>query len=174
MLNKISTLILPILILTILTWGILKKQPVYEQFIDGAKDGFTVSIKIIPYLVAIIFAITLFRTSGLLEFITAPIASITANIGLPLDVLPVVLTRPLSGSAALGLFSDLASRLNPDSYTVKLAAIIIGSSETTFYVLSVYFGSIGITKFRYALLTGLIADAAGIITAIAVARYFFN
>ena len=173
MLNKISTLILPVLILIILTWGMVKKQPVYENFIDGAKDGFDVAIKIIPYLVAIIFAVTLFRASGLLEFITAPIASITANIGMPADVLPVVLTRPLSGSAALGLFSELASRLNPDSYTVKLAAIIVGSSETTFYVLSVYFGSVGITKFRYALLTGLIADAAGIIAAVAAARFFF-
>ncbi len=173
MLNKISTLILPLLILIILTWGMVKKQPVYENFIDGAKDGFDVAIKIIPYLVAIIFAVTLFRASGLLEFITAPIASITANIGMPADVLPVVLTRPLSGSAALGLFSELASRLNPDSYTVKLAAIIVGSSETTFYVLSVYFGSVGITKFRYALLTGLIADAAGIIAAVAAARFFF-
>lgn len=173
MLNNISTLILPLFILIILTWGMLKKQPVYEQFIDGAKDGFNVSIKIIPYLIAIIFAVTIFRTSGLLEFITAPIAAVTANIGLPADVLPVVFTRPLSGAAALGLFSDLAGRLNPDSYTVKLAAIIIGSSETTFYVLSVYFGSVGITKFRYALLTGLIADIAGIAAAICIAHFLF-
>ncbi len=173
MLNKISTLILPLIIVLILSWGVFKKQPVYEYFVEGAKDGFEVAIKIIPYLVAIIFAVTLFRTSGLLEFLTTPIAAFTTSIGLPEDILPVVLTRPLSGSAALGLFSDLAARLNPDSYTVKLAAIIVGSSETTFYVLSVYFGSVGITKFRYALITGLIADFAGIAAAIVVARYFF-
>ncbi len=173
MMNNISTLILPLMVLTILTWGMLNKQPVYEHFIDGAKDGFDVSIKILPYLVAIIFAVTVFRASGLMDFIAAPISHISARIGLPADVLPIVFTRPLSGSAALGLFSDLAARFNPDSYTVKLAAIIIGSSETTFYVLSVYFGSVSITKFRYALLTGLIADAAGIAAAIWIAHLFF-
>ena len=173
MLNKISTLILPLLIITILSWGIVKRQPVYEYFIEGAKDGFGVAIKIIPYLVAIIFAVTVFRASGLLDFITAPIAAFTNNLGLPTEVIPVVFTRPLSGAAALGVFSDLAYRMPPDSYAVKLAAIIIGSSETTFYVLSVYFGSVGIIKFRYALLTGIIADIAGIAIAVMIARLFF-
>ncbi len=173
MYETISNLILPILILTILTWGIVKKQPIYEHFVDGAKEGFGVSIKIIPYLVAIIFAVTIFRASGLMDFIAKPLALLTNNIGLPTDVLPIIFTRPLSGSAALGLFSELAAKLDPNSYTVKLAAIIVGSSETTFYVLSVYFGSVGIVKFRYALLTGILADIIGIISAIFVAQLFF-
>lgn len=171
--KEISVLILPLLILLILTVGILKKQPVYEHFIDGAKDGFSVSIRIIPYLVAIIFAISVFRASGLLECITSTIGGITSAVGLPSDVLPIVLTRPLSGSAALGLFSELVSNINPDSYTAKLAAIIVGSSETTFYVLSVYFGSVGIKKYRYAVLTGIFADIIGIVAAVIVAQMFF-
>lgn len=173
MYENISNLILPILILTILTWGILKQQPIYEHFVDGAKEGFGVSIKIIPYLVAIIFAVTIFRASGLMDFIAKPLALLTNNIGLPTDILPIIFTRPLSGSAALGLFSELATKFDPNSYTVKLAAIIVGSSETTFYVLSVYFGSVGIVKFRYALLTGILADIIGIISAIFVAQLFF-
>ena len=174
MLNNISTLILPVLILIILCWGICKKQPIYEQFIDGAKDGFNVAIKIIPYLVAIIVAISVFRASGLMDGLSSLISGITAKIGLPTEVLPLVFTRSLSGSATLGLFSELVNNIGTDNYTAKLAAIIVGSSETTFYVLSVYFGSIGILKFRYALLTGLIADFAGIVFAVITATYFFS
>ena len=173
MLATISALILPLLILIILSWGMLKKQPVYEQFVEGAQEGFSVSIKIIPYLVAIICAISVFRASGLLEFFTQIFGGFTTKLGLPTEVIPIVLTRPLSGSAALGLFSDLVSNINPDSYSAKLAAIIIGSSETTFYVLSVYFGSVGVLKYRYAVLTGIIADVAGIIAAVFVAGLFF-
>lgn len=174
MLNSISTLILPVLILTILCWGITKKQPIYEQFIDGAKDGFNVAIKIIPYLVAIIVAISVFKASGLMNGISNLISGFTTKIGLPTEVLPLIFTRSLSGSATLGLFSELVNNIGTDCYTAKLAAIIVGSSETTFYVLSVYFGSVGILKFRYALLTGLIADFAGIVFAVITATYFFS
>ena len=174
MLNNISSLILPILILTILSWGIYKKQPIYEQFIEGAKDGFNVAIKIIPYLVAIIVAISVFKASGLMNGISNLISGFTTKIGLPTEVLPLIFTRSLSGSATLGLFSELVNNIGTDCYAAKLAAIIVGSSETTFYVLSVYFGSVGILKFRYALLTGLIADFAGIVFAVITATYFFS
>ena len=174
MLNNISALILPLLILTILTFGIIKKQPIYEQFIEGAKDGFNVSIKIIPYLVAIIIAVSMFRASGLLEAITNSLSIITNKVGLPAEVFPIIFTRSLSGSATLGLFSELINNIGAEAYAAKLAAIIVGSSETTFYVLSVYFGSVGILKYRYALLTGLIADFAGIVLAILTAQYFFT
>ena len=174
MLNSVSTLILPVLILSILCWGICKKQPIYEQFIDGAKDGFNVAIKIIPYLVAIIVAISVFRASGLMDGLSHLISGFTTKIGLPTEVLPLIFTRSLSGSATLGLFSELVNNVGTDCYAAKLAAIIVGSSETTFYVLSVYFGAIGVLRFRYALLTGLIADFAGIVFAIIVATYFFS
>ena len=168
MIEKISLYILPLMILFILSFGLIKKVPVYEEFIEGAKDGFKVSISIIPYLVAIIVAVSMFRASGVLEYVKA-----FANNIIPQDIIPLIFTRPLSGSAALGLFSDIVKQSGADSYIAKLAAIMVGSSETTFYVLAVYFGSVGIKKYRYALLTGIIADITNIVLAIWVARLFF-
>lgn len=169
-LNTISTWILPFIILTILTIGIIKKVPIYETFTEGAKDGFKVSINIIPYLVAIIVAISMLRASGFIEGIGAMFSGILEALKVPVEVLPIMIVRSLSGSAALGIFSDIANTLGPDSYATKLAAILVGSSETTFYVLSVYFGSIGIKKFRYAILTGILADIIGIVAAIFVCQ----
>ena len=169
-LNTISTWILPFIILTILTIGIIKKVPIYETFTEGAKDGFKVSINIIPYLVAIIVAISMLRASGFIEGIGAMFSGILEALKVPVEVLPIMIVRSLSGSAALGIFSDIANTLGPDSYATKLAAIMVGSSETTFYVLSVYFGSIGIKKFRYAMLTGILADIIGIVAAIFVCQ----
>ena len=169
-LNTISTWILPFIILTILTIGIIKKVPIYETFTEGAKDGFKVSINIIPYLVAIIVAISMLRASGFIEGIGAMFSGILEALKVPVEVLPIMIVRSLSGSAALGIFSDIANTLGPDSYATKLAAIMVGSSETTFYVLSVYFGSIGIKKFRYAMLTGILADIIGILAAIFVCQ----
>ena len=168
MIETISLYILPIMILSILTLGMTKKVPVYEEFIEGAKDGFKVAVSIIPYLVAIIVAVSMFKASGILDILKN-----FANSLVPPDIIPIIFTRSLSGSATLGLFSEIAKNLGPDSYVTKLAAIMVGSSETTFYVLAVYFGSIGIKKYRYALLTGIIADITGIVLAILVARMFF-
>ena len=173
MLETISLSILPIFILIILTLGIIKKIPIYEEFIDGAKDGFKVSITIIPYLIALIVAISMFRASGALNYITNWLSPLLTALQIPSDIMPIMLTRSLSGSATLGLFSEIASNHGTDAFITKLAAIMVGSSETTFYVLSVYFGSIGIKKFRYAIWTGIIADIIGIVLAILVARYFF-
>ena len=173
MFEKISLSILPLLILVIITIGIVKKVPVYEEFVEGAKDGFKVSVSIIPYLVALIVAISMFRASGALDWL-AQILSPALNIfNIPADIVPIMFTRSLSGSATLGLFSEIASNFGGEAFITKLAAIMVGSSETTFYVLSVYFGSIGIKKFRYAILTGIIADITGIVLAILVARWFF-
>lgn len=168
MIETISLYILPVMILTILTLGMAKKVPVYEEFIEGAKDGFKVAVSIIPYLVAIIVAVSMFKASGILDILKN-----FANSFVPPDIIPIIFTRSLSGSATLGLFSEIAKNLGPDSYVTKLAAIMVGSSETTFYVLAVYFGSIGIKKYRYAILTGIIADITGIVLAILVARMFF-
>ena len=170
---NISLYILPIMILGILIAGIVKKVPIYEEFIEGAKDSFKVSISIIPYLVAIIVGISMFKASGAIELITTSIGSFLEKLSIPVDIIPIMITRSLSGSATLGLFSDIASTRGAESYITKLAAVMVGSSETTFYVLAVYFGSIGIKKYRYALLTGIIADFTGIVLAILVARLFF-
>ncbi len=173
MIAKMSIFILPTIIFVILLTGVIKKVPVYEEFVDGAKDGFKVSISIIPYLVAIIVGISMFKASGAIDIIAVFLGEILTKLGIPVDILPIMITRSLSGSATLGLFSDIATKLGPDSFITKMAAIMVGSSETTFYVLSVYFGSIGIKKFRYALLTGIIADITGIALAVWVAHLFF-
>ena len=137
------------------------------------EDGFKVAVNIIPYLVAIIVGISMFRASGIIESIGEILAPILSHFNVSADVIPIMIVRSLSGSAALGVFSDIAHNAGPDAYTTKLAAIMVGSSETTFYVLAVYFGAVGISKFRYALLTGLIADFIGIAAAILVCHYMF-
>ena len=173
MIRLISLYALPFIIFVILTIGLIKKVPVYEEFTEGAKDGFKVAIDIIPYLVAIIVCISMFRASGAMDSIAKMCSPVLNFFNVPIDSIPLMITRSLSGSATLGLFTDIAHKFGPDAYVTKLCAVIVGSSETTFYVLSVYFGSIGIKKFRYALLVGLLADAVGIIGAVLVCSYFF-
>ena len=165
---------LPAIILIILTVALIKKVPIYEAFIEGAKDGTKVSFNIIPYLVAIIVAISMLRASGAIDSLAIVCSGILNKIHMPIEILPLAIVRSLSGSAALGVFSDIIANNDINSYTSKLAAIMLGSSETTFYVLTVYFGAIGVKKYRYALLTGLSADLVGIIMAIIVARFFFG
>lgn len=173
MLEKISLVILPIMIVIIFIVATFKKVAVYEEFIEGAKDGFKVSISIIPYLVALIVAISMFRASGALDSFANLLSPILNTLSIKTEIVPIMITRSLSGSATLGLFSDLAARLGTEDFTTKLAAVMVGSSETTFYVLSVYFGAVGIKKFRYAILTGVLADIISILLTILVARWFF-
>ena len=170
---NLSLYILPLMIIGILFAGIIKKVPIYEEFIEGAKDGFKVSVSIIPYLVAIIVGISMFKASGAIDLISQAMGGLMEKLSIPVDIIPIMITRSLSGSATLGLFSDIVSTHGTECYLTKLAAIMVGSSETTFYVLSVYFGSVGIKKYRYALLTGIIADVTGIILAVLAARVFF-
>lgn len=172
-LNLISLWALPFIIVSILTVAIFKKIPIYEVFTEGAKDGFKVAVNIIPYLVAIIVAISMLRASGAIEMLAVALSGVLAKMNVPADVLPVIFVRPLSGSAALGLFSDIATTTGAMSYSTKLAAVMVGSSETTFYVLAVYFGSVGITKFRYALWVGLLADIIAAVMSIIVCSWMF-
>ena len=172
-LSQMSNFILPGLILFILIYAVIKKVNIYETFIDGAKDGLKTSIKIIPYLMAIIVAVGMFRASGAIDVIANLLKTPLSYFNIPADILPIMIVRSLSGSANLGVLSDIVTNVGANTYTAKLAAVMVGSSETTFYVLAVYFGAVGIKKVRYALLTGLLADAAGIIAAIFVASYFF-
>lgn len=173
LINIISLWALPAIILVILTIAIIRKVAVYEAFIEGAKDGAKVTFNIIPYLVAIIVAISMLRASGAIDSLALICSGVLNKIHLPADILPLAFVRSLSGSAAIGVFSDIISNNDVNSYTSKLAAIMMGSSETTFYVLTVYFGAVGIKKYRYAVLTGLSADLIGIIMAVIVARIFF-
>ena len=170
---NISVWLIPAMVLFILLWGLIKKIPVYEVFVDGAKDGLKVSVNILPYLIAIMVAVSMLRASGAIDIAASVFSGALEYLKIPVDVLPVMVIRSLSGSAVLGLFSEIANNYGPDAYATKLAAIMVGSSETTFYVLAVYFGSVGIKKFRHALCAGILADIIGIIAAVAVARWMF-
>lgn len=171
--NFISLWALPSIIILILTMGLIKKIPIYEVFTDGAKEGFKVSVNIIPYLVAIIVAISMLRASGIIELTGELLSPVLAHFNIPADTIPIMMVRSLSGSAALGIFSDIAHTLGPDNYATTLAAVMVGSSETTFYILAVYFGAVGIKKLRYALVVGLLADFIGIVAAITVCNLMF-
>ncbi len=171
--NFISLWALPFIILLILTVALLKKIPLYEEFTEGAKDGFNVAVRIIPYLVAIMVAISMLRASGAIEMLGNLLSGILMKFNVPSDVLPLMIVRSLSGSAALGVFSDIATTHDVTSYATKLSAVMLGSSETTFYVLAVYFGAVGVVKYRYALWVGLLADMMGILLSIFVCKAMF-
>jgi len=171
-----SGVILSIIALFI-TAGLVKKQRVYDNFIEGAKEGFNVAIRIIPYLVAMLMAISVFRTSGCMAYLVNGIAYVVALCGLNTDfvpTLPIAFMKPLSGSGARGLMVDVMNTYGVSSFQGKLAAIIQGSTETTFYVLAVYFGSVQIKNTRHALVCGLIADFMGLLAAIIVGYIFFK
>ncbi|ADY51505.1 nucleoside recognition domain protein [Pseudopedobacter saltans DSM 12145] len=169
-------LILSIIILFVV-YGASKKINVYDAFIDGAKEGFQTAVMIIPFLIAILVAISVFRTTGCMDYVVGGIASAVAFFGLDtrfVPALPVGLMKTLSGGGARGLMVDVMTTYGADSFQGRLASIIQGSSETTFYVLAVYFGSVGIKNTRHALICGLIADLVGLIAAILLAYIFFG
>ena len=172
-LTTFSTWAVPVLLVVIPVVGIVRKVRVYEVFVEGAKEGFNVAVRIIPYLVAILTAVGMFRASGAMDFLVSILSPITNGVGMPAENLPVALMRPLSGSGTLGLVSDLIHRFGVDSFIARLGATMYGSTETTFYVLAVYFGAVGIRKTRHAVAVGLVADAVGILTAVLICRMVF-
>lgn len=172
--NQVSRYIIPFLLVGIPFYGlIVKKVRVYESFVEGAKDGFTIAVRIIPYLVAILVAIGMFRASGALDVLLNFLAPVLSAIGFPPENLPLAIMRPLSGSGSLGLLTDMINEYGPESLFSKIGATMFGSTETTFYVLAVYFGSVGIKRSRHALVAGLIADAVGIFSAVYICRFLF-
>jgi len=171
---QLSALIIPLLILFIISFGLYKKVAVYEEFVEGGKEGFSVAVKIIPYLVAMLFAIAMFRASGAMEMIIGLMAPLFDFFGIPAEVLPMAIVRPLTGSGSVGVLAELIQTHGEDSVIVKIAATMFGSTETTLYVLAVYFGAVNITKTSYALKAGLIADFSGFIAASVVCIYFFG
>lgn len=173
-LNIFSLWILPVLITVILITALYRKIPLYDIFISGAKEGFSVGVRIIPYLVGILVAIGMFRASGAIEIIAHALSPMLKLIGMPADILPLAIIRPLSGSGALGITSEIANQYGGDSYMARLAAVMTGSSETTFYVIAIYFGSVGISRIRHALIAGLVADIAGMLAALTICRLVFT
>jgi spore maturation protein B len=173
-LQELSNWAIPVLAAAIVLLALVRKVKLYEAFVEGAKEGFNVGVRIIPYLVAILCAIALFRASGAMDLLITIISPITNLLGMPGEALPMALVRPLSGSGALGIMSDMVNTHGPDSFLGRLVSTMMGSTETTFYVLAVYFGSVGVSKVRHALWAGLIADVAGILAAVWICRLVFG
>ncbi len=171
--NAISVLAIPFLISWFTIAAAIKKVKVYEEFVTGAKEGFDVAVRIIPYLVAILVAIGMFRGAGGIELISKLLKPFLDAVGFPVELLPMAIMRPLSGSATLGLFSDLVKEHGADSLVARMAGTLYGSTETTFYVVAIYFGSINIRKMRHSVAAGLIADLTGIIAAVIVCKLVF-
>ena len=169
----LSHWLIPALILLIIAYGVGRGVKIYEAVTEGAKQGFDIAIRIIPFLVAILVAIGMFRASGAMDAIADIINPITSLIQLPAEVLPMALIRPLSGGGAFGIMSELIEKA-PDSYSAFVASTMMGSTETTFYVLAVYFGAVGITRIRHALVAALLADATGLIAACFLSSLFWN
>lgn len=174
MLQILSDWAIPVLIFIILLMGIRKKLKVYEAFVDGAKEGFEIAVMIIPYLVAILVAIGMFRASGGMEFIIRYLAPLTDKLGVPAETLSVALMRPLSGSGSLGIITELLKTHGADSFIGRVASTMYGSTETTFYVIAVYFGVVNIKKTRHSVPAGLIADVIGLSAAVFICHVMFH
>jgi len=172
----LSGWIIPGLVVGLLSFGFWRRVPVYEAFVEGAKEGFEVALKIIPYLVAILVAVGMLRGSGVMEIVTRSLGPWTAAVGLPAEALPMALLRPLSGSGAYGILAATINNpaIGPDSYTGYLVSTLQGSTETTFYVMAVYFGAIQVKKVRHTLAAALLADLAGVIGAIIACKLFLG
>jgi len=174
LIQSISLVAIPFLIGFFPLYAALRGVAVYEEFIEGAKEGIQVALRIFPYLVAILVAVGIFRAAGGVDILTRLLSPLLDLIGLPPQVLPLVLVRPLSGSAATGLFAEIVKACGPDSYPAHLAGTILGGTETTLYVLAVYFGSVAIRRGRHALAAGLLADAAGVTASLIICRLVFR
>jgi len=170
----ISLWFIPVLIAFILIYGTIKKVPTYESFVDGGKEGIKIAVSIIPFLVGMLVAISVFRASGALEYFMQFIKPVLKVIGIPSEIFPLAIIRPISGTAALGMTSDLIATHGADSFIGRLASVLQGSTDTTFYVLTVYFGAVGVRKMGDALKVGLLADLVGIIAAIVVVTLVFG
>ena len=174
--KRISPWIIPGLMLGFLLFGVLRRVSVYEIFVEGAKEGFQVAVRIIPYLVAILVAVGMFRASGAMDIMVRWLSIVTGKIGMPAEALPMALMRPLSGSGAYGILASIINdpSIGPDSYVGYLVSTLQGSTETTFYVLAVYFGAVQVRRLRHTLASALTADLAGIVAAVAICSYLYG
>ena len=173
-LEAISLWAIPVLLVFIPLVGMLRKVKVYDTFIDGAKEGFNVAVRIIPFLVGILVAIGMFRASGAMDMLTAALRPIAAATRFPADLIPLVVLRTLSGSGSLALTTDIIKRFGADSVMARTAATLHGSSETLFYVLAVYFGAVGVKRTRHVIPAALVGDAVAAVVAAAVCAWMFS
>lgn len=169
----ISKVILPIIILIIIIYGVKKKINIYETFLEGAKEGLVTTFTIFPAIIAMIFAINIFLDSNFLEFVIKLISPIIGNVKYPIELFPMAILRPISGTASLAIMNDIFASYGADSFAGRLASILQGCTDTTVYVIALYFGTIKVTKIRYSLWVGLFADLVGIVMAIILTNLFF-
>lgn len=174
LISAVSLLSIPFLLSAIPLFAALRRVKVYEEFVDGAKEGFDVAIRIIPYLVAMLVAVGMFRAAGGIDWLSHALSPVLNLCGFPTDLLPMVLVRPLSGSGSLGFFTELVKQFGPDSLVARMGGTIYGSTETTFYVLAVYFGSVAVKRTRHALWAGLTADFVSVVVAVVVCKLVFR
>jgi spore maturation protein B len=172
--NQLSNWMFLAFIVGIPLYAAIKKINVFDAFVVGAKQGFDTSISIIPYLIAMMVAIGMLRASGFFALLNQLLAPLMAMIGMPPEVLPLALIRPFSGSASTGVMAELIHQYGGDSLIAKTAATMMGSTETTFYVIAVYFGAVGIKRTRHAIPVGLLADLSGVIASVLICRYLFG
>jgi spore maturation protein B len=173
-LAEISRWAIPLLLFFIPFYAYLKKVSVYEVFVEGAQEGITTAVKILPFLVGMLVAISVFRASGAMHYLIKFIYPITNFLGIPGETLPLAIMRPLSGSGALGITAELIQEHGPDSFIGRLASTMQGSTDTTFFVLTVYFGSVGIRKYRHGVFVGLTADITSFIASVIICHLFFG
>lgn len=171
--NTISKLIIPLFVLFVIFYGFKKKVMIYDTFLEGAKEGLITVFHIFPSILAMVFAINIFLNSHLLETLFGVISPILEKMNLPIQILPMAFVRPISGTASLAIMNDIFANFGPDSFVGRLASTIQGCTDTTIYVLALYFGSIKISKTRYALSTGLFADFIGILASFIVVSLLF-
>ena len=171
MVSVISNLIIPLMVLLVILYGLFKKVDIYDAFVDGAKDSFDMIAKIFPCILGMLLGVNILLNSGLLDYIFNLIRPV---LSFPVEVLPMIFLRPISGTTTLAILNDLLANYGPDSFIGRLASVIQGATDTTLYVLTLYFGSVGIKKIRYSLWAGLAADVAGIVSAIILVGLFFG
>lgn len=165
---------IPVILFTVTMLAFLRRVNVYEVFIQGATEGFATAIKTIPFLVAMFVAISVFRASGAMGLFVKVLSPVTDVFGIPAEVLPLGIMRPLSGGGALGITAELIKTYGPDSFIGRLASTLQGSTDTTFFVLTLYFGSVGITRYRYGVVSGLSADITGFIASVFICNMVFK
>lgn len=166
--------IIPMIIGAIVLYGVIKKVKVYECFIEGAKEGLGVCLRIFPYLLAMLIAINCFKASGAMNYLIGLIKPVVGFVGIPPEIVPLILIKPLSGSGAIGVFTDIVNTYGPDSFIGFLSSVIMGGTETIFYTLTVYFGAVGVKKIRHSLWVALLVDFCAVIFAVNVARILFR
>lgn len=172
--QNISNLIIPIMVLGIILYGLIKKINIYDVFVEGSKESYDMVLTMFPCMLAMIFGVNIFIKSGVLEYFFGFFQTILDFFRIPLEIIPMAIMRPISGSSSLAILNTILENYGPDSFIGRLASVIQGSTDTTFYVLTLYFGSIGIKKIRYSLWAGLVADVIGIVSAIIIVNFMFG